>query len=433
MLRVEEKGAFVGLVSEADLESAPLAARDERQAREYVSGVTRWKRWLDFILGEFVKGNLENLEPPLRQVLRIGVYDLLMLDTPPHAAVNEAVELTRSMVRPQAARLTNGVLRNVVRAMDALPEPATADEAERLAILNSHPTWMVRRWIGRYGRDATIDLLQANNSRPKFGLRVDQHRVTVEQYEEMLTALGVDHERSPYLDDFLRVSQLQSVLAEGHLKEGLVAVQDESAGMVVRVLDPRPGDRILDLCAAPGGKAIYAVERMQDEGELLAVDIHEGRLRLLKHAARAHGFKSIRTLAADGRTLDLADVGTFDRVLLDAPCSGLGVLSRRADLRWNRRERDIADLTRLQDELLHGASALVRPGGLLVYSSCTIEPEENEDRVEAFLANHPEFQAERADDLVPADVLDSNGRLLTLPHVHGVDGAFAARLRKTGE
>ena len=429
LVRIEETGAFVGLVADLDREEE-VSPRDERQSTDYVAGVTRWKRWLDFVLSHFVRTHLDQLEPALRQVLRLGVFDLLILETPPHAAVNEAVELTRRMVRPQAAGLTNGVLRNVVRSLETLPEPDMADEADRLGVRHSHPTWMVRRWLDRFGAEDTIRLLNANNARPAFGLRVNTRRTSVDAVAAALEASGVSWETSPYLNYLLRVRQLQPVIAAGLLADGSVAVQDESAAMVVRVLDPQPGERLLDLCAAPGGKAMHAAQLMDDRGEIVAVDVHPGRLRLVERASLSQGVSIVRCLAADARTLEAQAVGPFDCVLLDAPCSGLGVLARRADLRWNRSEADLRDLMALQDRLLDSAAPLVRPGGRLVYSTCTIEPEENEDRVDRFLTTHAEFTVEPAGDLVPPEVLSERGFMYTLPHVHGTDGAFAARLRK---
>ncbi|HEX7069361.1 MAG TPA: 16S rRNA (cytosine(967)-C(5))-methyltransferase RsmB [Rhodothermales bacterium] len=428
LIRMAEEGTFVGhAVVPRDEEVTP---RDERQSTDYVGGVTRWRRWLDFVLSHFVRMELDQLEPALRQILRLGLYDLLILQTPPHAAVNEAVELTRVFVRPQAARLTNGVLRNVDRARERLPEPDSPDAAERLAIRHSHPTWMVQRWLNRYGESATERLLQMNNARPAYGLRVNVLRTSVEKYQEMLTGLGVEWEASPWIPYFLRVHQLQPIIAAGHLAEGLVAVQDESAGLIVRVLDPLPGERILDLCAAPGGKAIHAAQLMENRGEVLAVDLHESRLRLVSDAASTQGATIVRCLAADGRDLSEAEVGIFDRVLVDAPCSGLGVVARRADLRWNRTEEQIRELTVLQDELLDSAAQMVRPGGVLVYGTCTIEPEENEERVRAFLQRNPAYSVESAHEFVPSETGTPEGFMVTLPQVHRTDGAFAARLRR---
>jgi 16S rRNA (cytosine967-C5)-methyltransferase len=214
----------------------------------------------------------------------------------------------------------------------------------------------------------------------------------------------------------------------------VAAVQDEAAALVVQVLDPQPGESVLDCAAAPGGKALHAAERMNNAGRLVALDAHAGKLALVERAARAHGVTIIETVAADLRKAAgrPALAGAFDRVLLDAPCSGTGVLGRRADLRWNRSETDIAELAALQDELLDAAAATVRPGGLLVYSTCSIEDEENAARVAAFLARRPEFAREDVDGLVPPAMRTPDGDYQALPHVHGTDGAYAARLRHDG-
>lgn len=427
LLRVEQQGAYVGRLAGTD----PDDPRAERQAAEYVAGVTRLRRWLDFLVAAFYRGDPDRLEPALRQVLRIGLYDLLVLGTPPHAAVHEAVELARRTVRPQAAGLVNGLLRAVVRQRDRLPEPATGDPTADLAVALSYPDWLVARWRDRYGDAEARALLETGNARPRHALRVNPLRASVEAFGRDLDELGVAWAPSRYLDDFVTVERLQPVLRAGWLDDGRCAVQDEAAGLVVRVLDPQPGETVADVAAAPGGKAVYAALRMQDRGRLLAFDAHPARLGLVARAARAHGLSIVETEAADVRALAARpERPEADRVLLDAPCSGLGVLAKRADLRWQRREEDIAELAALQDDLLEAAAALVRPGGLLVYATCTLEPEENEVRVEAFLARHPDFVREDVRGLVPETMRTEEGDYRALPHRHGTDGAYAARLRR---
>lgn len=429
--RIERDEAFVGLVDDEALDDS-LDPRDRRLVREYVAGVTRWRRWLDFLLAEFYHGELNQMELRLRLILRIGAYELLLMRTPTHAAVHENVELAKEAVRPGAAGLVNGVLRSIDRQRDELPAPDTGDPAEDLAIRYSHPTWMVRRWLPRYSREATEELLHWNNRRPFYGLRINPQVMSMEQVQKELDELDVAWSASPFLDDFLRVRHLQPILAEGWLDEGRCSVQDESAGLVVRMLDPQPGDTVVDTCAAPGGKTLYMAARMSGNGRIIAVDRHEERLRLVADEARKRGWQDlIQTEGADLRGwAEPSDAPQADRVLVDAPCSGLGVLAKRADLRWQRSPSDIDDLITLQDELLDAAAQLVRPGGVLVYGTCTIEPEENEERVAAFLDRQEDFQVEQPTNGLPESVVDETGFLRTLPQEHGIDGAFGARLRR---
>ena len=432
LLRIEVDNAFVGLVQKDALLSE-ADPRTERQATEYVAGVTRWRRYLDFILRRFYKGPFEKMEPVLQQILRVGLYDVLMLETPPHAALHEAVALAKRRVRAGAGGLVNGILRNILRHKARLPVPESGDRADDLGVRFSHPTWMVRRWLDRYGPAETEALLHWNNTRPVYGLRLNTLKHAPADIHEQLDAQEIAWEPSPHLNDFVRVPRLQAVIRAGWLAEGRCAVQDESAGLVVRLLDPQPGETVVDTCAAPGGKALYAALRMQDQGRVLAFDVHAGRLRLAEEAAAVQGVSIVQGEAADLRDLaDRAEPPTADRVLLDAPCSGLGVLAKRADLRWQRAAESLDALTTLQDELLDASARLVRPGGLLVYSTCTMEPDENQARIEAFLAGHAGFQVESAEGFVPAAMVTPEGYYATIPHRHGIDGAFGVRLRQQG-
>lgn len=433
LIRVEEDEAYVSLIDRE--EARELDPRDRRLVTEIVAGVTRWRRYLDFLIDAYYEGDAEALEPGVRQILRIGAYEMLFLRTPAYAAIDQSVELARSHAHEGVTGLVNGILRSLNRDREneeqGLPEPESGDLAEDLAVRYSHPTWMVARWVERYGAEETRALLEANNRRPTYAVRANRQKITPRQLAERLDEEGISYERSPWIAEFFRLEQVQPVLDADLVSEGLCAVQDEGAGAVVDLLDPRPGETVIDLCAAPGGKTLFIAERMEDSGTLLAADLHERRMDLLRESAERHGLSNIRPEVVDGRELALQpEPPRGDRVLVDVPCTGLGVLSKRADLRWNRTAEDLEDLVQLQEELLDAAARMVRPGGLLVYSTCSLEPEENEEQVAAFLERNHAFEREEAGDALPEELV-RNGALVTLPHEHGIDGAFAVRLRRS--
>jgi 16S rRNA (cytosine967-C5)-methyltransferase len=424
--RVSHDEAFVERLAADDADD-----RARRQARELVAGVTRQRRWLDFVLAKAYNDDYDSMESRLRQILRLGLYEMLFQSTPTRALVHQYVELAKQTLRPGAGNLVNALLRTIDRDREYIPTPDTGDEAEDLAIRHSHPTWMVRRWLDRFGPEETPELLEWNNRRPMYSVRINPLRTSDDEVTDWLDDRDVVHTRSPYLDDYLRLRRLQPVVQGNLLDDGHVAVQDESAGLIVRLLDPQPGETILDGCAAPGGKTTAIAGRMEGEGTIHAVDAKEQRVDLIEETAAAQGADALLTT----QVAELQDVAgredslRADRVLLDVPCSGLGVLSKRADLRWQREPEDLDELTALQDELLDAAARLVTPGGLLVYATCTIEPEENEERIEAFLARHDDFELESAEGYVPDEMVSEAGYLASLPHRHRIDGAFGARLR----
>ena len=401
------------------------AERDHRLVKEYVQGIMRQRRWLDFIIDHFYSGDLGKIETKLLWILRLGVYDLLMLRTPSHAAINEAVELAKREVRAGAGRLVNGILRSIDRSRDALPVPEDQPEVERLGITHSHPDWLVQRWMDRY-RDDVDQLLKWNNKRPVYSLRINTSKVTLDHFKSVLTKEGIEWEEGRYLDDFVRVQQLQPVLRGGYVQDGLCAVQDESAGLVVRLLDPKPGEFVVDACAAPGGKTLYCATLMDGTGELFALDVQDDRLDRLRRVQAKYNAEWVSLAALDVRTAQMKT--HVDRLLLDVPCTGLGVLSKRADLRWKRTPEDLATITRIQANLLASASKWVKPGGYLVYSTCTIAPEENEHQIESFLDKNPNWHIDPAP--FKKDLVTPQGYLSTTPHVHHLDGAFAAKLQK---
>ena len=404
-----------------------VGSESDSQTVELVATVTRWRRWIDFQLSHFSHKSPDRLEPLVAEILRAGIAELAILRTPPYAAVHSWVAVARTLVRPQATRLINGLLRQVAEHLDALPEPNTDDSVRNLAIQWSHPTWLARRYAKRFGLREAKQLMEANNRAPKQYIRVNNFNISRDDFERRLVSLQVEFSPAEHLNGYYQVSNLGPIIRAGMLKNGMCAVHDQSAGLVVRLLDPQPGETILDACAAPGGKTCQTAQRMQDRGKIVAWDRHEGRAGRIKQMAQAHKLQSITVACQD---LQTAERSSCDRVLVDVPCTGTGVLAKRADLRWNRTADDLGDLIRLQDALLEAASRHVRPGGTLVYSTCSIEPEENEDRVATFLEGHAAFRKISAASILPSEVVSDAGYLATLPHRHLMDGAFAACLKR---
>ncbi len=403
------------------------SAQEHRQVKEYVAGITRWKRWLDFLLESYYSGDYERLEPLLKHILRLGVYDLLFLSTPAHAAINETVALAKEGVREGVAGLVNGILRSVDRNRDSLPAPRKQIRANELGVRYSHPNWIIYRWLKRYP-ETIEDLLDWNNQRPAYTVRVNTNKNSVEEFKALLDAEGIEWEPAQYLEDFIRVPRLQPLVRQGYLRDGVCAVQDESSGLIVRLLDPKPGQVIVDACAAPGGKTFYAAALMKGEGALHAIDVQADRLKKLNRVIDRFDASWISPQVADLRSGDITVQA--DQVLLDAPCSGLGVLSKRADLRWKRKMEDINKIVKLQAELFDASAKLVKPGGFLVYSTCTLEPEENEDQVRAFLSRNKDFEKVEAGNLIPKEAQNKKGFLSTFPPKHKMDGVFGARLKR---
>jgi 16S rRNA (cytosine967-C5)-methyltransferase len=442
LLRLDVDGAYIG-----SLTVAPGV--DARAVTDLVAGATRRRRALDYALTTLAARPVDALAPALRAVLRAGLHELAG-GAPAHSA-NEYVTLARSTGGAGAAGIANAVLRRageVVAATGALPAPnapspsATPNRAalRALAIRASHPDWMVRRWVSRYGWEAAVALMDANNAAPHFCVRAADGASSAE-LAATLAAAGATVRPSNLLPDEFVVVDRGMACVRPLLTAGAAAAQDDAAAAVVALAAPTPGQSLLDACAAPGGKALFAAARMGGVGRLVARDASDSRLAPLRAAAAAAAdrgswppsFFSVEV--GDGRAAGADHGPTFDTVLIDAPCTGTGVLSKRADLRWRRAEADVATAASLQAELLAGAAGAVKPGGVLVYSTCSLEPEENEGAVASFLAS-PAGAGFAVDPpppgALPAAVVTEAGFLMALPHVHGTDGAFGARLRRVG-
>ena len=373
---------------------------------------------------------MDTLTPWITNTLRLGAYQILMLDQiPDSAATNESVELAKRFGHPGTVSLTNGVLRNIIRKRADIRFPAREKAPVAfLSTMYSYPEWIAKRWFERYGIDAAEELCKAGNESPALSIRVNRLKTDPGKFSEELEKSGVSVEPGRYLDTYLNLRHSGAVRALKGYHKGWFQVQDESAGLSVALLDPQPGETVVDLCCAPGGKTGFIAELMQDQGRVLGVDLAPGRLKRLKQHRERLGLSCIIPVAMDGRLCKLRRLA--DRVLVDAPCSGLGTVARRTELRWRRSVEDIATASKLQTELLEHGSTLVKPGGVLVYSTCTIEPEENSEIAEAFSTRHPEYTIEAPETGAVGELVDGRGMLQTLPSEHGIDGSFAVKFRR---
>ncbi len=429
LTRVERTDAYLDKLLDIELETGDLNPPDKRLLNELVHGVLRNQSKLDWVLTGFYHGQYSKVAPNVRNALRVALYQILFLTRiPHHAAVNEAVEFVKKYRGQRLADTMNGLLRNIARNVENIRYPlATKDEIQYLSVVHSHPSWIVKRWHARYGFEQTESLCKANNMRPFLTLRPNALKIDYKSFVNELVEVGIDYRRCFYMRDYVTVRNLPNIRHARLFTEGLFSIQDESAGLVGMLLAPKPGETLIDLCSAPGGKALHAAEQMKNQGRIIAVDRYDVRLRLVSQYAERIGVSILETVEGDAAEIELE---AADKVLVDAPCSGLGTLSKKPDIKWKRDSEDITNLVQTQTAILDNAAKLVKPGGVLVYSTCTVEPDENQNIVRAFLEAHPEFTLEKADAYVPNRVVDEDGFLATYPHKHRMDGAFGARMVK---
>ena len=408
-----------------DRRAASLDARDRRWVRELVYGALRRRAMLDALLSERVRGGLARLDADVGDLLRLGAYQLLhMRSVPAYAAIAQTVELAKRRHGIGASKLVNAVLRRVDRERGALAVPTPPDPVDALALRHSHPRWLVARWVARWGAEDTEALLAANNREAPLVAR--PYGIVREQLEATLESAGVHVAEVPLSRDSIElVGPVSSLTELGAFRQGLFYIQDPGASLVTDYAAIEPGSTAADLCAAPGGKSLELTRRAS---LVVAGDISFGRLARVLENARRVDARSILPIVADARFPALRPL---DAVLVDVPCTGTGTFRRHPDARWRLKPSDLAVMGALQRAIIRAAATVVRPGGLLVYSTCSLEPEENDAQVESFLADHPDFTLEPPPEgAVPAAALDA-GRLRVLPQRHGTDGAFAARLRRS--
>jgi len=426
--RVDRTDAYLDKLLEIELKNSNLSGIDKALLFEIVHGVMRWMGRLDWILNGFYKGQFSKCVPNVKNALRVALYQILFLDkVPDYAAVNEAVEFVKKLQGQKYADLANAVLRNIIRSKESIRYPnPDEDLVAYLSAYYSHPTWMVKRWLKRFGREETEKLLIANNSKPVMALRVNNIVTNKEELKSLLDSVELKYTESKILPEFIRLNNLTNITDWEYFQKGYFSVQDESTGLPVKLLDVKPGMRVLDLCSAPGGKTAFIADLMNNQGEIIALDRFDSRLKILEKNLSRLKVTNVKTIPIDA--LEYNDEIGFGRVLIDAPCSGLGTLTKKPDLKWKKDLGDIRKIVNIQYDLLKKGASMLKVGGALVYSTCTIEPEENIEIIKRFISENTNFKLVDASEMFSKELVDENGCIQTYPHIHGVDGSFAAKL-----
>jgi 16S rRNA (cytosine967-C5)-methyltransferase len=429
LMAIEKNQAYSNLLLHQTIEKYDIEPKDRGLLTEITYGTLQHKMTLDYYLQPFIKGKLDDW---VRQLLRLSLYQIHYLDRiPNHAAVNEAVEIAKKRSHKGTAGLVNGILRGILRQGVRSTEEI-ADPLERLSIEASHPLWLIERWVKQFGFEQAQTMAFENNIPPAHTVRVNTTRISMEEAIDMLLDEGIVAHQSEVIPECLHIEKGQVAKTKAY-QYGAVSIQDESSMIPTYALQIEPGQRVLDMCAAPGGKSMHIAEKLNSQGSLVSVDLHPHKVKLIADQATRLGFNNIETRTWDSRELtNEYDEQSFDRILVDAPCSGLGVIRRKPDIKYTKKQEDFTSLHNIQIRLLDEAYKLIKPNGLIVYSTCTIDEVENNGTVQAFLANHEDMMLEKLDNVLPEAYhhLTSNGMIHIFPQDFNSDGFFVAAFRK---
>ena len=429
----QRQGGWSDGALKKQLAAGGLEGREAALATQLCFGVVQNEMLLDFYISKFSNIPLRRMESKVVQALRLGLYQMLFLSKiPQSAAVNCSVELTRTHCKnPRAPGMVNAILRSLQRNLNQLPTIPQNDLAEYFSILYSHPVWLVEALLPLLGSEGTAEFLQANNSQPPMTAMVNTTKATAQEATDLLAEQGVEVTPHPWLENCLILNKTGNLERLDAYGQGLFYVQDPASRLMALASGAAPGMRVLDMCAAPGGKSFAAAIQMDNQGEVISCDLHPHKKKLIQAGADRLGLSIIKPMTADGKVRREEGVSAFDLVLVDAPCSGLGVIRKKPDIRY-KDPKPLEDLPQVQQAILENAAGYVKAGGVLMYSTCTILPRENGEVVSAFLEKHPEFVRE-AFELPGAAGRVEAGEITLWPQVHQTDGFFICKLRKVGE
>jgi len=435
LYKIEVKNAYSRIALDSALSSFELSKEDRALVTELVYGVIRHLNTLDWVLNTYsFKQKIEEFSPYVRNILRLGAYQLIYLNRiPAYAAINESVEMSKEFEHTGVVSLVNAVLRAVSdNAKDIVYPDQQKNLSYYISIKYSHPQWLVTRWLSRFGEKETIDLCEVNNQAPPLSIRINTLKTTQEELKRVLEEEDLKVEMSSVAPQGLKIKDFISLTQLESFRKGLFTVQGESSQLIGYILAPKPGETVLDACAAPGGKTTHIAEFMENTGSIIAIDIRKSRLEMIKENCMRLGVTNVRTELLDATKISSLYSKKVDRCLVDAPCSSLGIIQSQPEVRWNRDYREtLVKMPQLQSVILNEASLCVKPKGVLVYAVCSLEPEEGEKIIEKFLKERPLFHLESVKPYLPVakeELVDERGFLKIYPHRHRMDGMFACRM-----
>lgn len=411
-----------------------LDPREENFIREIVYGIIENNIYLEFIISKTSKIKINKIHPTIKTILKIGIYQLVFMDRMPHrAAVNETVNLVKKHGHRGTIGFVNGILRNISRDKEKYITIHDKNPVDSISIRYSHPKWLVRKWIEEYGEKFTEELCKANNETPRLNLRVNTLKTSKYDLKQSLLNKGYNVEDGRYADDILIVDNPIRLTNITEYREGLFTIQDESSALVGQIINPLPGSTVIDMCSAPGGKSTHLAQIMKNKGKILSLDIHQHKIKLIKDNAKRLGIDIIESYVEDAEKFNKEFVNMADYVLVDAPCTGFGLIRRKPEIKINRKEEDIKELASIQWTILNNAKEYVKLGGILFYSTCTITKEENTDLIRRFIDINPNFKLVSIKNVInnfeDYNSLDK-GCVQLFPHIHHTDGFFYAKLIK---
>lgn len=433
LVDVNKNGAYSNKSIEKHLNKS-ISSQDENLIRELVYGVLENKIYIDYVLSKASKIKVKKIHFQIIEILRSAIYQIIFMDKiPDSAAVNEAVNLAKKFGHKGTIGFVNGVLRSIVRDKDEFSKVDIKEKSKYISTKYSHQEYMVNRWIKNFGEDFTEDLCRSNNTRPLLNIRVNTLKTTREELLILLEDKDYIVLKTKYAKDGLIITNPFRITENEEFKKGFFTIQDESSMLVGQIANPKKGSLILDMCAAPGGKSTHLAQLMKNKGKILSRDIFEHKIDLIKENNRRLGISNIEVQLYDALKLDESLINKVDYCLIDAPCSGLGLIRRKPEIKINRSEKDIMDLVHLQKQLINIGKQYVKPSGILIYSTCTIEPEENILLINEFLEENKDFKLVSINDEFQykedLHTLDS-GYIQLFPNIHNTDGFFIAKMKR---